>query len=247
MGLGFDGSGDGGFDLSQRMKEQSKHGDSIWYLEYPMTFCGMELGRRVSVLEVAPGKLVLHSTGPFTLKDRETIERSGRVVAIVEATTLHDTFAKQGQAAFPEAPYLVPEGFPKGAIGGQGRSISESRDLLGEGLEVVKLEGTRMLTEYSCFHRASRTLILADLMLNLPKANGWTGWALRWLAGVKEWPAIDRPFRMAVKNKAVFEESLNKILEWDFDRVVVAHGEVVETNGKAVFTEAVKRAGFLAG
>ncbi len=103
----------------------------------------MELGRRVSVLEIVPGELVLHSTGPFTRGDREAIEREGRVVAIVEATTLHDTFAKEGQAAFPKTPYLVPEGFPEGAIGGQGRQISESRDLFGDGLEVVKLEGTR--------------------------------------------------------------------------------------------------------
>ncbi len=43
---------------------------------------------------------------------------------------------------------------------------------------------------------------------------------------------------MVIQNREALEVSLDRIREWDFDRVIVGHGEVLETGGKAAFAAA---------
>jgi hypothetical protein len=35
-----------------------------------------------------------------------------------------------------------------------------------------------------------------------------------------------------IKDKRAMRESIDRILEWDFDRVIMAHGQVVERDGR---------------
>jgi len=216
--------------------------ENLWTLRYPMRFLGMALGRRVCVMRLSDGRVVVHSSGPFVTDDVEAIGELGRVDLLLEATTMHDTFSREGRAAFPGARYLVPEGFPKGKAGLEAGSVAEVDCLTGGEVCAVRLEGMRFLNEYACFHAASRTLMLGDLLFNLTGAKGWTRWSMRWLMGVKQWPAIDRPVRMAVADRDAFAASMRRILDWDFDRVVVAHGAIIERDGKRVFREALERA-----
>jgi len=219
-------------------------GEDLWTLEYPMRFLGMELGRRVCAMRLSGGGLVVHSTGPFGEPEVKAIQELGRVEILLDGTTMHDTFSREGRAAFPGARYLVPEGFPKGKAGPEAGSVAELDGLTGGEVRTVRLEGMRWLNEYACFHSRSRTLILCDLLFNLDAARGWTRWNMRRLMGVKQWPAVDRPVRMCVADREAFMGSMRRILEWDFDRVVVAHGSVIERDGRRVFREALERAGF---
>jgi len=66
-------------------------------------------------------------------------------------------------------------------------------------------------------------------------AQGYTRWAMKYLLGVDQWPVIDRPMRWAVQDKAAFMESLQKIFESDFDRIIVAHGSILEKDGNNNF------------
>lgn len=44
-----------------------------------------------------------------------------------------------------------------------------------------------------------------------------------------------------IKNKENFALFVKKLLDWDFERIVVAHGEIIETNAKQVFENLCKR------
>jgi hypothetical protein len=35
-----------------------------------------------------------------------------------------------------------------------------------------------------------------------------------------------------IKDKRAMRKSIDRILEWDFDRVIMAHGQVVERDGR---------------
>lgn len=224
----------------------STHGDGCWSLWFPLRFFGMELGRRVGVFRISGERLVIHSTGPFTPEQVESVRALGTPAILMDGTTMHDTFSREGRAAFPEARYLVPEGFPRRAAGEAAGSLSELGALTGGEMESVRLRGLRALTEYACFHHASRTLVLCDLLFNLVEVSGWTRVSMRHLLGVKQWPAIDRPMRWAVRDGEAFAASIRKIFEWDFDRIVVAHGAIIENGGKAIFREALGQAGLVA-
>jgi hypothetical protein len=45
-------------------------------------------------------------------------------------------------------------------------------------------------------------------------------------------------FKMAIRDRAAFRESLDTVLAWDFDRVIVGHGENIASGGRAVLREA---------
>jgi hypothetical protein len=43
---------------------------------------------------------------------------------------------------------------------------------------------------------------------------------------------------MGWKDKPAAARSLERILDWDFERVVLAHGDLIETNAKAIVRDA---------
>jgi hypothetical protein len=62
------------------------------------------------------------------------------------------------------------------------------------------------------------------------RARLWGGWR----AGVRPTPA----FRATTTDRDAARESIERILRWDFDRIVIGHGEMVETGGKAALRAA---------
>jgi hypothetical protein len=47
--------------------------------------------------------------------------------------------------------------------------------------------------------------------------------------------------RSVIRDRAAAGQSLERILAWDFERVIVTHGEVLETGGHACMSEAFER------
>ncbi len=44
-----------------------------------------------------------------------------------------------------------------------------------------------------------------------------------------------------IKDKPAFGHFINNIKQWDFDKIVVTHGDVITDNAKAVFERLTKR------
>lgn len=216
----------------------------FWTLSFPLRFFGLNLGRRVCLVRLSDGRLVIHSTGLFQPEHRSKFEEIGKPALMLDATTMHDTFTREACRIFPDTTYLFPAEFSGRLPHADVRILDELDARTQSELQVLPVQGTRLFTEYAVFHPASRTLILCDLLFNLVNASGYTRWVMRHLFGVKVWPAIDRPVRMAVRDREAFVRSLSKILKWDFDRIVVAHGSIIETNGQQIFSAAIRRAGF---
>jgi hypothetical protein len=198
----------------------------------------------VTVVRLRSGELIIHSTGLFTPGDVAAIIRLGRPGWILDVMLRHDTFAKHGHEAFSKIPFLAPEGFSE-AVGFSTKPLIPAPAAWADELEVLQLEGIPSMREHIAFHRPSRTLIVADLLFNFgPEAPIWTRFLVLCAVGSKHHPGMSRPFRMAIKNKAAFQRSLESLTKWDFDRIIVGHGEMVETGGKRQLAEALKEAGF---
>ena len=82
-------------------------------LTYPLPAFAIDFGRNVTLLRLRDGRLLIHSTAPFTSEDVNAIREFGIPGWLVEATMFHDTYAKAGHTAFPALPYLAPTGFAK--------------------------------------------------------------------------------------------------------------------------------------
>jgi hypothetical protein len=88
------------------------------------------------------------------------------------------------------------------------------------------------------FHRRTRSLILADLALNVGAPGTWAEKFFYSLAGVWGRFGPARAFRASIKDRAALRASLDHILGWDFDRVIVGHGKNIESGGPAALRAA---------
>src|SRR5262249_42579121 len=92
--------------------------------------------------------------------------------------------------------------------------------------------------EVDFFHPATRTLILTDLCFQIPADSPpLTRFVMRRL-GILGRFAASKSFRVTIRDRAAVISSLERILAWDFDRIIISHGEIVERNSRAAFREA---------
>ncbi|MEM1296261.1 MAG: hypothetical protein AAGH89_12910 [Verrucomicrobiota bacterium] len=217
--------------------------ENLWLMPYPLSIAGMRLGRTVTIIRLRSGKLIIHSTAPFPEADVAAFTDLGEPTWLVEATNFHDTFARQGHAAFPQLPYLVPEHFPTP----KGVSTQELMmpDDWGDELSMVKVDGMPKINEHVFFHPSSKTLIVADLVFNMPpETDAMTLRLLRWISGMKTYPDNSRMYRALIKDRAAFEASLQQILAFDFETVIVAHGVPIRERAKDQLAETFRAQGF---
>ncbi len=217
--------------------------ENLWLLRYPLTLLGADLNRNVAVMRLSSGDLVIHSSGPFTPEDVAAIDALGRPRWIMDVMARHDTFAKEGRAAFPEATYLAPEGFSE-TVGFPTQPLVNQPEWNGE-VEVMLLEGVPSMKEHVVLHRPTRTLIVADLMFNFgSSASVWTHALMFAAVGAKHHPGMARSMRLTVKDKTALRASLAQMMIWDFDRLIVGHGEEIDSGAKSKVAEALQRVGY---
>jgi len=89
------------------------------------------------------------------------------------------------------------------------------------------------MNELVFFHAASRTLVLTDLAFNVRSADSFV---TRLFMRVNGALGTFGPSRLAKRvflgDLAEVRIGIDRILAWDFDRVVVSHGEVLESGGR---------------
>jgi hypothetical protein len=107
-------------------------------------------------------------------------------------------------------------------------------------LEVVVIEGAPKRNEVVFFHKASRTIYTADLFFNIREPEGFlTPLTFRMMGIYKRFGAA-KMWRRWVSDRAAFQRSIEQILAWDFERIVVAHGAPVERDAKVQFEAALR-------
>ena len=219
-------------------------GENLWLLTYPLKRLGADLQRHVSVIRLAAGEIVLHSSAPFTPEDIAEISALGQPRWLVEAMLDHDTFADEGHEAFPDAEYLAPPGF-EDKVAFPTRPILPTPAAWGDELETLPVAGVPSLEEYLFFHRPSRTLITADLVFNFGyDGPAWTEFLLKLAIGSEHHPGMSRPFKGAIKDEPAFKASMAQMLAWDFERVIVAHGEPILEGGREKVATMLRHAGY---
>jgi hypothetical protein len=199
----------------------------------------------VTLLKLRDGRVVVHSTAKFTDEDIAAIRRFGEPAWLVDATLIHDTFAKEGRAALPQVPFLAPEGFAKRS-GVSAESLSPPpADWAGE-IDVLKIEGCRM-NEHALFHRRSRILVVADLFFSFPdETSGWPHFFVRHVMRLPRLFGISLFYRaFVIGDRAAFHRSMQALLALDFERLIVAHWKPIEKDTKAAVECVLRDAGVL--
>lgn len=212
----------------------------IWLKEYPVRFGGMDISARMTVVRLDDGGLLVHSPGKIDERLKDEIEALGPVAFIIAPGSYHHLHVGSCQRAFPGAATHICPGVEKKQPGlAFDRQLGDAADPgWATDLDQVLLRGSRLIREVAFFHRSSRTLILVDLVENYGDQSGPVDWLLRfwWKFVFRMWnrPKPAPEYQLGWNDKAAARESLEKILAWDFDKIVISHGELIEKDARQV-------------
>jgi hypothetical protein len=196
---------------------------------------GLPIGRQLVIVRLPSGSLWVHSPIPWSRELRETVWSLGEVGDVVGPNRFHDACLCEFQAEYPHAEFHAAPGLARSR-----RDVRFVPEPLGDtppppwrgALEQHLVAGMPRLNEVVFFHRASRTLILADLAFNFgPDTRGLLALIMK-LNGAYGRLAPTRFCRFLMRDRAAVRASLERILAWDFDRILVGHGRNIETGGK---------------
>jgi len=210
--------------------------ENLWEILDPLKFAGITspLGHRMTILRLADGGLVLHS--PVVLRPAlvEELAGLGEVRAIVAPSLMHNLYLAPWLDAFPSIPLVCPPGFREKYDKLPYRQTLPTTDpgFPADELRALRIDGIPVLKESAYFHLPSRSVIVADLVMNVRDVPGFFGRLLAKMNGIYRRPACSRMLRMFIRDRPALRASLDRLQELDFDRLIVGHGAVVEGTGK---------------
>ncbi len=213
----------------------------LWTAERPLRLLGMGLTSRMTVVRLTDGSLFLHS--PENLDDpKQELDPLGPSRHIVSPNRFHHLFVAQYRRAFPEARFYAAPGLD------EKRRDFAFDQVLGDAppdawqgqIDQLLMPGAPTLNEVVFYHRASRSLILTDLAFNIgPGATrGLRFWARLNLAYGHLGPSL--LVKSLIRDKPQARAAMERMLDWDFQRIIMAHGAVVEHGARPALMAAYR-------
>lgn len=212
----------------------------LWVIDHPFSMPGgIELGTRTTVVRRADGALLLISPGPLDALSCEQIAKLGRVDGIVAPSNTHHLFVPDCATSFPEARLYAVAGVAPKQKEHVFSLLSGSVPVGWKNeLEAIAVEGIPILDEIVFLHRWTRTLILTDLCFNIQHSESFVTRLFMRINSAYGCFGPSRMLRFAIRDKAACRRSIDRILAWDFERVVVTHGDVLESGGREALRSA---------
>ena len=214
---------------------------NIWVAEQKLKYLGLEVGTRMTIIRLKNGELVVISPIKVNKEIINQINQLGKVSIIIAPNLYHHLFITDFKSVYPDANIFAAPGLDskrqdinfdkiinQGKIGTQ----DEIEYFLFEGFKVLDLKGASSLNEIVFFHRESQTLILTDTAFHFDETFPLTTqFITRLIGGYKKLePSILE--KLAIREKQNVKNSIKTVLKWNFERVIVAHGSIIDNQGK---------------
>jgi hypothetical protein len=226
--------------------------DNLWIVDGPMIRFGVPglkfpFPTRMTVVRLSSGDLFVHSPTPLGPELRQELCRIGTPRWIIGPNRLHYWWIPEWRAAFPSAQvYLAPriKEQAAGRIDFAALSLdAESGFPWDHEIGTLPIAGNFM-TEVEFFHRPSRTMILTDLIENF-EPHKMQSLITRWLIrlGAVQDPDGQTPRDMRLsfaRQKDEVRAAIEKMIAWEPERIILAHGRWYERNGTAELRRALR-------
>jgi len=212
--------------------------DEVWVETRPARFLGLESGTRMTLVRLSSGGLFVHSPVALDAATRAAVDALGEVRAVVAPSVFHHLSVGQWMRAYPDAVFGACPGleWKRTDLAFTCVVADEPRPEWSQDLAQVYFSSRRE-NEVVFFHRASRTMICSDALLNLSRHPSRMTRLVAKLMG-NDGPGRGWPERLMIRDRGLARRQVERMLEWDIDKIVLAHGTLVERGGR----DALRRA-----
>ncbi|KAF2751135.1 hypothetical protein M011DRAFT_463884 [Sporormia fimetaria CBS 119925] len=231
----------------------------ITTLSAPFSRFGLiKVGGRGTIVRLRNGSLAVFSPIALTDEVKQKVASLGEVKYIAALDIEHHIYLGPWHSAYPAAKVLGPEGLPEKRQKQNNEPVTFSH-LFSKSKPITSIDAdfdaefayqyvdAHPNKEIAFLHKPSRTLIQADLLFNYPANEQYSKLGVSATSGVltKVFGSLTNTrgvgqkrflwYALSAGDRMGFARSVARINEWDFDRMIPCHGDVVETGAKGVW------------
>ncbi|KAF9003371.1 hypothetical protein BDQ17DRAFT_1305718 [Cyathus striatus] len=223
----------------------------VWTFSRPFARFGIiPMGGRSTALRLKDGGVWVLASTPLDQETKAKLAELGPVKYIVGADMVHHLYLGQYKKAYPDAKLIAPEAALERLEdknlkfdGAWGRDPPNTQYGFEDEVKHCYFSGFKN-KDVAFFHPASKSLIEADLLLNLPcneqyskskppRSFSWTD------INPKSWLHPRIVWSLGTDKEAMKRDA-KTVAGWDFERIIPCHGDVIETGGKKAWEEVYK-------
>lgn len=221
-----------------------KFGPSVYVADGPtVSFFGFPYPTRMAVARLADGSAWVWSPIALTPELASQVQSIGPVRYIVSPNKLHHLFLQEWAERWPDARLYAPPGLArrKATL----RFCAELGDApdpaWATDIDQVVFRGSFAMAEVVFFHRGSRTAIIGDLIQRFSDTDisGWKRMAMRLDGLMGERGSTPREWRASFLRRGPARAALRKVLGWNPERLLIAHGSCAQTGATKIIAAAL--------
>jgi len=219
-------------------------GQSLYIADGPtVSFYGFPYPTRMAVVQLSDGSAWVWS--PVALSDElaDSVETVGPVRFIVSPNKIHHLFLPEWVKRWPDARLYAPPGLAqrKPELKFDDELGDEADHAWATDIDQVIFHGSVAMEEVVFFHRQSLSAIVCDLIQRHPESEmiGWKGWLMRLDGLVGEHGSTPREWRASFFQRKLARAAREKVLSWNPERLVIAHGECAQTRASEIIADSL--------
>ncbi|HEY3897658.1 MAG TPA: DUF4336 domain-containing protein [Chthoniobacter sp.] len=197
---------------------------------------GLPFPTRMIVVRLTDGALWVNSPVHVSPELLASLPAVGPVKYLVAPTRLHVWRLEEWHTLFPDAELWGPPQIPRQFrhLPFRGMLNDEPPRGWSEDLDQLVFRGNLFVEEVHFFHRASRSLIVADFLQNHRPVEGrpFVNTLCRLFGAAYPRGGVPYDIRWSFLDRKRARQSLEKLLSWDFENLIVAHGVCIRTHGR---------------
>jgi hypothetical protein len=219
-------------------------GPSLYVADGPtVSFLSFPYPTRMAIAQLGDGSAWVWSPIALTLELERAVDSIGPVRHIVSPNKIHHLFLKEWAERWPDARLHAPPGLARrkpelhfAAVLGDEADPAWAADI-----DQTIFRGSIAMEEVAFFHRPSRTAIFCDLVQRHDPAQmkGLRGMLMRLDGLVGEHGGTPREWRVSFLRRHPARAARARVLAWEPERLVIAHGACVKENATQILARAL--------
>jgi len=211
--------------------------EGLWIDVAPVKILGTKLTSTMTVLRLGDGTLLVHSPIELTPERRAAVDVLGEVRHLYAPNLFHHLRMGDWVDAFPRARVHAPAGLAKKRPDLRVDRVhdSASEPAFGGTITELPVEGFR-LAECALYYAPGKTLVVADLVHHIGSPEGaWTKFYTQAM-GFYDRVALSKVLRWtAFSDRGAARRSVDALLAFPFERLVVGHGSPLFAGARDAF------------
>jgi hypothetical protein len=206
-------------------------------------FLSIPYPTRMVVVKLSNGDAWVWSPIALDAELERAVEAVGPVRHIVSPNKIHHLFLPEWAARWPDARLHAPPGLAarKPEVHFHAELGEDPDPAWAPDIDQVIFRGSLFMEEVAFFHRPSRTAIVGDLVQRHDPAHatGLKGWVMRLDGLVGDRGSTPREWRASFLRRGPARAARERVLAWNAERLVIAHGACASENATPILTQAL--------